>query len=63
MLDEFAIFTRLLGWRLRAEYHREASDGEHAFSSTVYVLKLEPEDAADEGSVLEQRRREGSSSG
>ena len=48
VIDEFAMYMRLLGWRKRAEYHREASEGEHAFSSTVYVLRLEAEEAATE---------------
>ena len=27
VIDEFAMYMRLLGWRQRAEYHREASEG------------------------------------
>ena len=62
VMDEFATYTRLLGWRQSAEYHREASECKHTFSSTVYVLKfgppLKPNTAVDE--TTEQRRRRGS---
>ena len=69
-VDEFEMYMRLLGWRKKAGYHREARkpecaagpgsnstphrnpnqarEGEHAFSSTVYVLRLEHEEHASE---------------
>ena len=43
VLDEFATYMGVLGWRQLASYHRASSDkADNAFSCTVYVLRLGP---------------------
>ena len=50
VLDEFATYMGVLGWRQLASYHRASPDrADDAFSCTVYVLRLGP--PADGGAI------------